>query len=98
MIANTPPAPTIEAIDNWLAQADFEDKGDGLRHHVAGTSIYGANIWTKAGSCRCITSKAHWTDGSCGYWTIRGEGSSNGGRETAIPASKIVRAEGWIIA
>lgn len=96
-----PIAPTVEAIDEWLAQ-EAANKPDGavFAHEY---DQYGVNIWTKAGSCRCITGKQHglgstngYTDRP-GYWTIRGEGSSNGGRDTWVFAHKIVRAVGWIV-
>lgn len=90
-----PIAPTVEAIAAWRAQT-----GKTYRHengHETPDS-FGVNVWTKSGSCRCIVGGGGLGDGDLpGYWTIRGEGSSNGGRDTWIPAHKIVRAVGWIV-
>lgn len=78
----TPLAPTVEAIDDFYNGPD--------------RSFRGVNIWTKGSKCRCITGRQE-ERGHVWYWTIRGEGSSNGSREYAIRADKIVRAEGWEI-
>jgi cytochrome c2 len=83
-----PIAPTVEAIDAWRERS----KG----HSEPGDLHYGVNIWTKAGSCRCITSRGENAHGVY-YWTIRGEGSSNGCRETYIYADRIYRAEATIV-
>jgi hypothetical protein len=82
-----PLAPTTEAIDAWRAKQPRNPDGstDGHGEH------YMVDIKTKAGSWRCVTS-AVMHRGERYYWTIRGEGSSNGCRETAIPASKITQA------
>ncbi len=101
-IYEEPIAPTVEAIDAWLAQTE-KHKPEGA---IFATEYdhYGVNVWTKAGSCRCIAghSGGHGMGiyngvDSPGYWTIRGEGSSNGGRDTWVWAHKIVRAVAVII-
>jgi hypothetical protein len=53
----------------------------------------------KAGSWRAITAPSCKVEehGFTWYWTIRGEGSSNEGRDTAIRADRITQAEGWIV-
>lgn len=89
-------APTAEAIDAWRAQEDA-NRPKGARYATE-YDQYGVNVWTKASRSRCIVGRiVSVVDDSIWYATIRGEGSSNGGRETFIPASKIVRAEGWIV-
>lgn len=87
-------APTVEAIDAWRDQ-EKTNKPEGA---VFATEYdqYGVNIWTKASHARCVTSRVE-HNGEVYYWTIRGEGSSNGGRDYAIRAADIVRAEGWIV-
>jgi hypothetical protein len=91
-------APTVEAIDAWRARQKREPKiiGDTEYQMMIGDH-YEVNIWTKSSACRCITRRVE-HDGKVWYWTIKGEGSSNGCREYEIPADKIVRAEGWMVA
>ena len=100
MIYEEPIAPTVTAIDEWMAQEEA-NKPEGA---VFATDYdnYMVNIWTKAGSCRCITSKQHGMGIESGidrpgWWTIRGEGSSNGCRETWVSAHRVVRAVGIIV-
>ena len=88
MIETTKLAPTVEAIDAWRAR--------GPRGTHPTDPHHGVNIWTKAGRVRCVTGKIIW-QGRVHYTTIRGEGSSNGCRETLVDAAKIVRAEGWVV-
>ena len=89
-----PLAPTVEAIDSWRAQ---EKHGpDGSHRYWLDGPAYGVDIRTKASEWRCITSAVE-HQGERHYWTIKGEGSSNGCREYAIPASKITQARGWKI-
>lgn len=89
--AYQPIAPTVSAIDEWL--------GREARSIHAGRPTYGVNVKTKAGSWRAITGPSCKVEehGFVWYWTIRGEGSSNEGRETAIRADRITQAEGWIV-
>lgn len=99
MIYEEPIAPTVEAIEAWRAQEQANKPAGAVFANEY--DHYGVNIWTKAGSCRCITGQLgrgiiNGADVD-GYWTIRGEGSSNGGRETWVPAYKIVRAVGVIV-
>lgn len=75
-------APTFDAIESWRKQ-------DSQRR--------GVDIRTKAGTWRCISGVASYSDGSRGYWTIRAEGKSSEGRETAIHESAIVAARGWTV-
>ena len=93
-------APTVEAIDAWLALEEA-NKPPGA---VFATEYdnYGVDIRTKAGRWRCITMRQHgmglWRGADVpGYWTIRGEGSSNGCRETWVEVPRIVEARGWRI-
>lgn len=83
---NVPIAPTAEAIDDWIAR----------RGSSNGWPSYGVNIRTKSGSWRCITGRGENRRGIY-YWTIRGEGSSNGGRDTHIYVTQIVAAQGFVI-
>ena len=55
---------------------------------------HGLYVRTKSGSWRCVHSSSGIGNGTGrrGYWTIRGEGSSNGGRDTWVWADKIVQA------
>lgn len=87
-------APTVAAIDAWRAQTE-KNKPEGAIY-ANDYDQYGVNIWTKGSMCRYITSRGE-HKGRVYYWTIRGEGSSNGSRDTAIWADDIVRAEGWIV-
>lgn len=92
MNAPTPLAPTAEAVDDWLAKDKALRRPDGSRHASDGS--YGVDIRTRSGSWRCVTSRVvH--NGRVVYWTIRGEGSSNEGRETYIYADDIAEARGW---
>jgi hypothetical protein len=89
-------APTVEAIDEWLGRQ--KPRADGSFH--ANDATYMVDVRTKAGSWRCITmrhSALGFVDGidGPGWWTIRGEGSSNGSRETWVPARKVVEARGY---
>lgn len=64
--------------------------------------IRGVNVWTKSGSCRCIVGQLGMGIDSTGrdhqgWWTIKGEGSSNSGRDTWVWADKVVRAVGVIV-
>lgn len=100
-MTNTKLAPTVEAIDAWLARQTFRGYGpDGV---WVDSPIYGVNIWTKGSRCRCIVSRfvgggeRGGRPGVVYYETIRGEGSSNGCRHTFIAAPDIVRAEGWTV-
>ena len=91
----TPLAPTAEAINGWLSRQPRRPDGS----HHANDETYMVDIRTKAGSWRCIVSQPGgrgYVDGidDYGWWTIRGEGSSNGSRETWIPARKVVAARG----
>lgn len=88
-------APTAEAIDAWLARQPRRADG----RSTSDMDQYGVNVWTRAGRCRCICGSGDRSErgGEAGYLTIRGEGSSNGGRVTWIAARKIVRAVGWRI-
>jgi hypothetical protein len=88
-------APTVEAIDAWLALEKLNKPADA--YYATEYDQYGVNIYTKASAARCITSRVVDQYGHVHYWTIRGEGSSNGCREYAIRADRIVRAEGWIV-
>lgn len=83
-VQHTKLAPTREAIDKWRRSGDFK---------------FGADIRTRAGSWRCVTSYAlnDATNEPIGYWTIRAEGSSNEGRETYILFKDIAEARGWRI-
>ncbi len=89
-------APTVEAIDEWIARGKSEADRPGR-------PSYGVNVKTKAGSWRAITGPSCKVEleGRVWYWTIRGEGSSNEGREMAIRATiradRITQAEGWIV-
>jgi len=82
-------APTREAIDGWRQQGKPSTK--------AGEPVFGVDIRTRAGSWRCIISAAYSTGDNefAGYWTIRGEGSSNEGKETFIAIDRIAEARGW---
>jgi hypothetical protein len=84
-------APTREAIDAWRAREKRSAK--------PGEPIFGADIRTRSGSWRCVTSYAmrQGDDEPVGYWTIRAEGSSNEGRETYILFADIAEARGWRI-
>jgi hypothetical protein len=93
-------APTVEAIDAWLALQEA-NKPPGARF-ANEYDQYGVDVRTKAGSWRNVTMRQHGMGivngvDAPGYWTIRGEGSSNGGRETWISAPHIVQARGWRI-
>lgn len=88
-------APTVKAIDDWMAQEAANKPTDAV--YANDYDQYGVNIWTKASQGRCITSRATDARGAVWYWTIRGEGSSNGSREYAIRADKITRAEAYIV-
>lgn len=77
-------APTFEAIEKWRWS------GQEARRR-------GVDIRTKAGTWRCISGVATYSDGSKGYWTIRAEGKSSAGRETAIHEREIVAARGWAV-
>ena len=78
-----PLAPTVEAVDEWLNQP----------HVRTGWPSHMVDIRTKSGQWRCVhSSSGEDSRGRRGWWTIRGEGSSNGGRETWVYADKIVQA------
>lgn len=93
-------APTVEAIEAWRAQEEANKPAGAI--FANDYDSYGVNVWTKAGSCRCIAGQlgrgvdSHGHDRQ-GWWTIRGEGSSSGGRETWVYADTVVRAVGVII-
>ena len=96
MIYEEPIAPTLEAIEAWRAQEKTNKPADAV--FAKDYDQYGVNVWTKSGSCRCIVGGVGLGPGELpGYWTIRGEGSSNGGRDTWVLVHKIVRAVGWIV-
>lgn len=95
MIYEEPIAPTVEAIDAWIAQ-EKANKPEAA-YYANEYDSYGVNIWTKASQARCITSKTRDQYGNVWYHTIKGEGSSNGCREYPIAADKIVRAVGIIV-
>jgi hypothetical protein len=87
-----PLAPTVAAIDEWLART--------RRPHEAGEPIYGVNVRTKHGRWRCITSpacKRVGPDGTPHYETIRAEGKSSEGRDVLVDSRKIVEARGWVV-
>ncbi len=91
-----PLAPTAEAVNDWLGREQRRPDGS----HHANDESFMVDVRTKAGSWRCITSPAggkgigrHGYE-DYGWWTIRGEGSSNGCRETWISAGQIVAARG----
>lgn len=94
-IIERPIAPTVEVIDEWLA-LEKKHKPEGA-HYATEYASFGVNIWTKASQSRCIASKVRDQYGKTWYWTIKGEGSSNGCRKYAIPEDKIVRAVGTIV-
>jgi len=76
-------APTKEAIN---------------AHRATDTSHYGVAIRTKRGSWRCVVATARNAYGDdLGYWTIAGEGSSNGSRRTFIRYDEVVEARGYIV-
>lgn len=82
-----PIAPTVEAIEAWRAQ-EAANKPDGA---VFATEYdqYGVNVWTKAGGCRCIVGGGGFdSSGARGWWTIRGEGSSNGRQRHLGPGAQ----------
>jgi hypothetical protein len=87
MSEDTRLTPTMEAIDAWIARTEHDPKTGHIRSWC--DDSYMVDIRTKSGRWRCITSKR-----GDGYWTIRGEGSSNGCRETWVPADRIVEARG----
>jgi hypothetical protein len=89
-----PITPTVEGIDAWRAQTEA-NKPEGA-YYANDYDQYMVDIWTKASRARCVTSRVE-HNGHIWYWTIKGEGSSNGCREYAIRADKIVRAVGHII-
>lgn len=95
-MTTTPLAPTVEAIDEWLGRT--QPRADGSYH--ANDESWMVDVRTKSGQWRCITMR-HSGSGigrhgqpELGYWTIRGEGSSNGSRETWIFGYQIVEARG----
>lgn len=100
MIYDEPIAPTVGAISAWLAQEEANRPSGAI--FANDYDQYGVNVWTKAGSARCITGQLGSGIDSTGtprdgWWTIRGEGSSNSGRDTWVFAHKIVRAVGFIV-
>jgi hypothetical protein len=93
--------PTREAIDTWLSLTQLNRSEDAV--YVTEYTHFGVDIRTKAGSWRCIISGQAGLGITSsgiedyGYWTIRGEGSSNGSRETWIFVKDVVAARGHII-
>jgi hypothetical protein len=93
--AQEPLAPTVEAIDEWLAREARQGYGE----HKPGEPSYGVNVKSKSGRWRCISGPSCKVEehGHIWYWTIRGEGKSSEGRDIAIRADRITQAEGWIV-
>lgn len=92
-VRNVKLAPTADAIDAWRAQTvQYKDGA----HYSTDYASFMVNIRTKAGRWRCVTSRIE-HNGETYYWTIRGEGSSNGCRETAIREGDIVAAMGHVV-
>lgn len=90
-----PLSPDAKSIDAWLSLQPRNTDGsiDGHGNHFL------VNVWTKGGSCRCITSSScrQEHDGVVWYETIRSEGNSSAGHFFEVQAAKIVRAVGVFI-
>lgn len=89
-------APTAEAIDAWMAK-EKKFWPDGTQKYATEYAEYGVNVWTKSSRARCITTRVVSNEGVVGYWTIVGEGSSNGCRRYIVWEPQIIKAEGWIV-